>query len=289
MNSFIVRSTGLLVLTTTAFYYSGLKNGLSGDAAYLLFSECHLKTPELPELIAIPYSQLAIPYPQPSTLNRSPLPLSPIFQPIKYLSLSDVNLQRTDLGGVIDGLQRKYSRMTTLEASFLQVYQAQDGRIIRESGSLILKRPGKARWDYHSPEKKIFVSDGKNIFFYVFGEAIATKTSIRNSSDPQIPFLFLLGRGDLRRDFSRIESLNSERAVEAGNWILRLVPQKAPEEFRKLLVEVNPNNFSVKRLIIFERSGARMDFVLSNVRENVKVSDSQFQFSPPPGVAIKQQ
>jgi outer membrane lipoprotein carrier protein len=194
-----------------------------------------------------------------------------------------------DLGALIDGIQAKYSRMRGLSADFQQVYTGRDGRTIRESGRLLLKRPGKARWEYTSPDHKLFVSDGKDVYFYVFGERQAAKSSIRASADPQIPFLFLLGRGNIRRDFSRIELIADEAPIIAGNRLLRLFPKRAPEEFRQLIVEVDPNSFEVRRLVIFERSGARMDFLLSNLRENHVAPDSEFQFKPPPGVVIKQQ
>ncbi len=228
-------------------------------------------------------------------LNAPAATHNPLFSPsskdklYKYFSLSDGAFEQVALDSIIDGLQNRYARMSSLAANFLQSYQGSDGRVISESGQLWLKRPGKARWDYTAPEKKLFISDGKNIFFYVYGEAHATKASIKESSDPQIPFLFLLGRGNLRKDFARIELLNDERAVESGNRVLRLVPKKAPEDFKKLLVEVNPSSYQVKRLVIFERSGARMDFVLSQVRENLPVADSQFQFTPPAGITIKKQ
>lgn len=201
-------------------------------------------------------------------------------------AITRAQAQSPDLNNLIDGLQRKYSRMQGLEADFVQVYRGADGRVIRESGHLLLKRPGKARWEYSSPEHKVFVSDGKNVFFYVSGEKSATRSSIKESADPQIPFLFLLGRGNLRRDFSRIE-ITAEQAVGAGNLVLRLVPKRAPEQFRQLLVEVSPASFEVRRMVIFERSGARMDFLLANVRENAIAADSQFQFVPPQGVTVK--
>lgn len=227
---------------------------------------------------------------------------SPVFRDAKYLitpirvfgltfalivgAMTRAQAQSPDLNTLIDGLQRKYSRMQGLEADFVQVYRGADGRVIRESGHLLLKRPGKARWEYSSPEHKVFVSDGKNVFFYVSGEKSATRSSIKESADPQIPFLFLLGRGNLRRDFSRIE-VTAEPAVGAGNLVLRLVPKRAPEQFKQLLVEVSPASFEVRRMVIFERSGARMDFILANVRENAIASDSQFQFVPPQGVTVK--
>ena len=198
-----------------------------------------------------------------------------------------VAAQSAQLNALIEGLQRKYSRMQGLSADFVQIYSGADGRVIREAGQLLLKRPRKARWDYASPERKLFVSDGKNVFFYVYGEKNATTSPIKETTDPQIPFLFLLGSGDLRRGFSRIEFATGEQGMGAGNQILRLFPKRAPEEFKQLLVEVAGASFEVRRMAIFERSGARMDFLLSNVRENYIAPDSQFQFAPPPGVTIK--
>lgn len=195
--------------------------------------------------------------------------------------------QRVELDPLIDGLQKRYSKMLGLAASFSQTYYGADGRTLREGGRLYLKRPGKARWEYADPERKLFVSDGKNVYFYVFGERYATKASAKRSRDPQIPFLFLLGRGNLRRDFSRIEVAAGEQPVLAGNVVLRLVPKRAPEEFRLLLAEVNPSTFEVRRLIILERNGARMDFYLSDLRENYVAPDDQFRFTPPQGVTIR--
>ena len=194
-----------------------------------------------------------------------------------------------DLSQLIDGIQAKYSRMKGLSADFQQVYTGRDGRTIRESGHLLLKRPGKARWDYTSPERKLFLSDGKSVYFYVPGERQAAKSSIRASADPQIPFLFLLGRGNLRRDFSKIEVITDEQPIGAGNRMLRLYPKRAPEDFKQLIVEVDPQSFEVRRLVIFERNGARMDFLLTNMRENYVAADGEFQFNPPPGVIVKQQ
>jgi chaperone LolA len=195
--------------------------------------------------------------------------------------------QATELNALIDGLQRKYSRMQGLAADFVQVYAGADGRVIREAGRLILRRPRKARWEYVSPERKLFVSDGKNVFFHVYGEKNATTSSIKENADPQIPFLFLLGRGNLRRDFSRIEIAAGEPAIGTGNQVLRLFPKRAPEEFKQLLVEVSIASFEVRRMVIFERSGARMEFLLSNVRENYIAPDNEFQFAAPAGVIVK--
>jgi outer membrane lipoprotein carrier protein len=232
------------------------------------------------------------------TCGRLPFPSFVVRFSLMALSLAIVAVAGTyrqplmsdeprDLNALIDGLQRKYSSIQGLAADFVQVYAGADGRVVRETGQLILKRPRKARWDYTSPERKLFVSDGKNVFFYVYGEKSATASSLKETADPQIPFLFLLGKGNLRRDFSRIEVATGELAIGAGNLVLRLFPKHAPEEFKQLLVEVSMASFEVRRMVIFERNGAKMDFLLSNVRENHIAPDSQFQFLPPPGVTLK--
>lgn len=189
-----------------------------------------------------------------------------------------------DLPRLVDGLQLKYRRMTSLSADFTQVYTAQGERTRRESGHLLLKKPGKMRWDYTSPEAKLFVSDGKVIYEYVFSEKVATRTRVRETNDLRRPFMFLLGRGDLRRDFKRIE-FSQEAPARAGNRVLRLFPKEA-HEFRELLVEVDPASLQLSRLTLVERDGARSDFVFGNLRENVPTSDAAFRFQPPAGVQV---
>jgi outer membrane lipoprotein carrier protein len=177
--------------------------------------------------------------------------------------------------------------MQGISADFIQTYQGPDGRTLKESGHLLLKRPRKARWDYSVPERKVFLSDGKEIYFYVLGEKEATRAAIKQSVDPQIPFLFLLGQGNLRRDFAAIQVVPDVQPAVQGDVVLKLVPKRAPEDFKELLAEANPVSFEVRRLVIFGRNGSRMDFLLTNVRENYVAPDAEFTFTPPPGVIVR--
>jgi len=97
--------------------------------------------------------------------------------------------------------------------------------------------------------------------------------------------MFLLGRGNLRRDFKRIE-FASESPARAGHRVLRLIPKRA-QEFRELLVEIKPDDLELARLSFVDHNGARSDFLLSNIRENVPASDAQFTFKPPAGVEVR--
>lgn len=201
--------------------------------------------------------------------------------------ISRVALQASDLDTLISALQTKYDRMTSLAADFTQVYNARGERTRRESGTLLLKKPGRMRWDYTTPERKQFISDGKWLYEYLEAEKMATRSAVRESDDLRAPFAFLLGRGKLRRDFQRIE-FASETPTKAGNRVLRLIPKRT-QDFRELLIEVDPSSLQLARLVLIDRNSARSDFLFSNVRENAPANEAQFAFKAPAGVQVVQQ
>ncbi len=193
----------------------------------------------------------------------------------------------TELDQMINGLQGKYQRLNTLTAEFTQIYNAPGERTRRERGQLQLKKPGKMRWDYAAPEAKLYVSDGKVMYEYLPTERSATRASARQADDWRAPFMFLLGRGNLRRDFARIEWA-SEAPVRAGHRVLRMVP-KRNSDIRELLIEVEPTSLRLARLSLIKSGNARIDFLLNNVQENTVIADAVFVFQPPAGVIVRQQ
>lgn len=192
--------------------------------------------------------------------------------------------QTSELDQLINGLQTKYNKLASLSADFTQIHNS-GSQSRRESGRVLLRKPGKMRWDYTSPETKLFISDGKTLYEYVPAEKYASKSSIKDSGDMRAPFAFLLGRGNLRRDFKIIE-FAKEAPARAGNKVLRMIPKRAAD-FRELLVEVEPSNLQIARLTLIESGGSRSDFLFSNVQENPAISPAQFVFKAPPGVEIK--
>ena len=193
--------------------------------------------------------------------------------------------QTSELDQLINALQTKYNKLSALAADFTQIYTAPGERTRQESGHLLLKKPDKMRWDYTIPDSKLFVSDGKAIYEFVPGEKLATRTLVKESDDLRAPFMFLLGRGNLRRDFKRIE-FAGESPAKAGGKVLRLVPKRA-QVFRELLIEVEPNSLQIRRLALINNDGGRSDFLFSNLRENPPVSEAQFIFKPPAGVEVR--
>ncbi len=198
----------------------------------------------------------------------------------------NIGAQSTELDQLVMGLQKKYNKLRTLSLDFTQIFTSPSEGTRREAGHLLLKKPGRMRWDYTFPENKLFVSNGRVMYEYVPTDNYATKTSVREADDMRAPFMFLLGRGNLRGEFTLIE-FAKESPVRGGNKVLRMIPKKT-QEFRELLIEVEPNSLQLARLSFVDSDGSRSDFLFSNVRENTPARTDLFFFKAPPGVEVRE-
>lgn len=186
---------------------------------------------------------------------------------------------------VVRAVESRYNRMSALKADFLQIYRSSENSAARqEVGTLYLKKPGKMRWEYARPEVKLFVSDGKTIWFYVPEDAQVTRMKAGESTDLRTPLRFLLGRMNLRREFH--VSLASDAApLDPGNSILRLTPKREGDRFRELLLEVD-GAARIRRLKITETDGAVTEFRLFGEVTNPPIDNAMFRFEAPPGVEV---
>jgi outer membrane lipoprotein carrier protein len=200
---------------------------------------------------------------------------------IQILAASENNFSAN-----IDALQKKYSQMKDLKMDFVQNYQSPRHRPRTETGILYLRRPGMMRWEYQSPSQKLFVSDGKTIYFYLPDENQVQKTPVKESRDQRIPFLFLLGKGNLRKDFSKIEFARNDKPFFEGNQVLYAYPKKDIDEFSRILMEFDPHSLQLQRITIFEVNGSTSEFVFRNIKENLGLNAQMFSFKVPKNVEV---
>jgi outer membrane lipoprotein carrier protein len=204
---------------------------------------------------------------------------------LNALAVSAQSNNKSDLDRLVNGLEAKYNKISSLSANFEQVHTSRGQRERRENGRLLLKKPGKMKWDYTAPEEKHFISDGKWLYEYVPAEKAVTRSSIKETGDMRAPFAFLLGQGKLRSEFRRIE-FSDESPVKAGNKVLRMLPRHL-QDFDELRVEFDPDTFQIERLSLIEPDRDRSDFIFSNMKENVQASSAEFAFKAPPGVEVR--
>ena len=66
-----------------------------------------------------------------------------------------------DLRPLTDAVDPRYNHLHTLEAQFTETYSGSRRMTRTESGTLLLKKPGRMRWDYTEPRPKMFLADGR--------------------------------------------------------------------------------------------------------------------------------
>jgi outer membrane lipoprotein carrier protein len=184
---------------------------------------------------------------------------------------------------IADAVDHHYNDLRTLEAQFTEAYRG--GGVSRdESGTLWLKRPGKMRWEYQKPQEKLFVSNGKEAWFYVPGERQARRTPAKKLNDVRSPLAYLLGKTKLEKEFSGLSLAPDAKPAESGDVMLRGVP-KFMDQVEEVLLEITPSR-QINRIVVQSADGSTTEYHFVDEKENGAIADAKFQFSPPAGVEI---
>ena len=182
---------------------------------------------------------------------------------------------------VAQAVDDHYNRLHTLQAEFTEIYQGA-GIERTESGTLWLKKPGKMRWEYRSPEEKLFVGNGDDAWLYLPAEKQVRKSNMRKLEDLRSPLAFLLGKTKLEKELTGLTFAPGARPWKDGDSVLRGVPRGLEDRIQSVLVEVTPEH-QIARILIQGVDDSITEYRLSEQKENVEVSDSKFHFTAPAG------
>jgi outer membrane lipoprotein carrier protein len=166
-----------------------------------------------------------------------------------------------------------------LTARFVQTYRSGVlGRTVVERGTLKIKPPGRMRWDYRDPEEKVFVSDGRTIYFYVPADRqVIVK---EQAGEHGVAVNLLAGRGDLLSEFQ--PSLDDADGPP-GLRRLRLTPRRPDPDVEQVLLDVDDAG-RIHGIEILDAQGNSSRFRFDAVREDVRLPERIFRFEIPPGV-----
>jgi outer membrane lipoprotein carrier protein len=183
-------------------------------------------------------------------------------------------------------LQRKYDGIKDFSADFTHAYE---GGVLRkqitERGHLLVKKPGKMRWDYAAPEPKQFVSDGSKMYSYIPQDKQVIVVTVPPEDEATTPTLFLAGKGNLTRDFTP-SLVDAPLGTPAGSRALKLVPRARQRDYDWLVLVVDPATLTIRGLVTVDGQGGKSSFSFANMKENVGLSDKEFVFKIPRGVDV---
>ena len=187
------------------------------------------------------------------------------------------------LSAVTSKVDHYYNALSTLKSDFTEDYS---GNGIQRSGSgtLLLKKPGRMRWDYTQPQPKLFLSDGKTAWFYVPADRQARKSPTKDLDDLRSPLRYLLGKTKLEKELDQLALAPDMKPSESGDVVLRGRPRNMGG-VEDVVLEATPSG-QIRRLVVHESDGSTTEFTFTNIKENVPIADSSFHFSPPAGVEV---
>ena len=183
-------------------------------------------------------------------------------------------------------LQRKYDGIKDFSADFSHDYE---GGVLRkkitERGHLLVKKPGKMRWDYSAPETKQFVSDGVKMYSYIPQDKQVIVSTVPPDEDAPTPTLFLAGKGSVTRDFTP-SLVDAPPGMPAGSRTLKLIPKARQRDYDWLVLVLDPDSLAIRGLLTVDAQGGKSSFLFTNLKENVGLADKEFAFKIPRGVDV---
>jgi outer membrane lipoprotein carrier protein len=192
-----------------------------------------------------------------------------------------------------------YRGARTLQVTFLERY-SENGRVVRaEAGIAYFRRPGKMRWEYESPEKNLFLVDGKSAWFYVPADHTVTRVPAKQSTDWRAPLALLAGEVKLSRICARVDLANAEKPEKDGDVVLSCLLKgsttKAVQTAGKdatdsngdmLFLEIAQDTSQLVRAVVRGSGGVDIEFKFKDWQFDPPLPDSFFRFDVPQGVAI---
>jgi outer membrane lipoprotein carrier protein len=138
------------------------------------------------------------------------------------------------------------------------------------------------RWNYQTPERKEFVSDGRRIYLYLPADKQVMVSPVPPEDQATSAVLFLMGKGNLARDYS----VRYGEGGTADTYVLRLEPRIRNAEYDWLQLTVDRTSLQIRSLTAGDAQSGRSTFRFTNFKENPDLSDNTFVFTIPPGTEI---
>jgi outer membrane lipoprotein carrier protein len=179
-------------------------------------------------------------------------------------------------------LDRYLDGLTSLRASFSQVVVDAAGKELeRGEGSLLVRRPGRFRWEYApaGAGAQLMVADGTNLWFY---DRELQQATVKPAAAAltATPVMLLSGTvAELRAAFT----ISAAGAHDSFDWV-QVTPRSATAEFSS--AELGFRGLQLARLVIHDRLNQTDTLSFTRSVRGAHIDDAELRFTPPPGVDV---
>jgi outer membrane lipoprotein carrier protein len=185
---------------------------------------------------------------------------------------------------LLQKIQQHYASVSSLRANFVQREKvATLGRLRESRGTLALKRPGRMRWDYDTPEKQTIITEGTVVWIHHPDEKMVYRFSLDRGELSRTPVALLFQEG---RSLSEFFKATSALPEGDGTVHLDLKPINQSQELSAVSLTVRPADGMLLGTIIRDAFGNVTEVRLEQIKENPSLDDALFVFKTPAGTKV---
>ena len=186
------------------------------------------------------------------------------------------------LDTLLKNVENRYNRAKTLQVLFIERYTPSRNATRTESGTLLLRKPGRMRWDYSKPKGKLFVDDGKYLWIYTPDDNRVERMKLQESDDVRAPVAFLLGKLHFDKEFQHLQ------AKQEGT-LTRITAEPKTDTLPYSQVEfVVSADAQIHGLRVTYFDKSVLEFNFDQEKVDPPLDAKLFQFQMPPGAHLEE-
>ncbi len=188
---------------------------------------------------------------------------------------------------VVDLVQARYNGISTITAKFRQVSVNKVSLMEEKSwGTVYISKPGKMRWEYEKPERRLIVSDGENVWTYLPEQNQVYVASLNEEHISRTPLMFLLGKGDLKKEFDVVSPSVKKDGKKVSSYRVDLKPHTPQMNLSQLVLEVDAESYLITKSSLYDVMNNLISIKFEQIVIDSHLPDSLFRFSPPENADI---
>jgi outer membrane lipoprotein carrier protein len=220
---------------------------------------------------------LAAPPPAPDKQGPAPSPAAAPTAPAEIVAPPDT---KADVKAAVKSMQGFYEKAKDCSADFTQTYVNRAfKKTLTSTGTLKFKKPGMVRFDYLTPEPKVFLVKNDKITSYVPAAQQAMVGSFKaDQLSASVSFLF--GKGNIESEFT-VHPADRNDLVQGTAMLL--LPKREDPRFSKIYFVVDPVSAAVRESVVVDPSGNENRFDFTQIKANLGLAEKDFDEELPKG------
>jgi outer membrane lipoprotein carrier protein len=184
----------------------------------------------------------------------------------------------------VANLDKALKVVTTLRADFEQLhYSMSVSEPLREKGELLFEKPDRMRWEYNSPQNKVFLYKEGVLEMYLPEDKQLTRSPVAKEALESDIFGIFLGLMSFRDAYVVEDSPFPTTATRVRQ--VKLTP-RTEGDYSHILLEIDETTWLLRRAIFLEWAGNKREFIFSRIRTGTRLPAKAFTLKVPPDTEI---